>query len=169
MNVHRGALFLGALSRKRKGDFNVTKKLTKRIICFVLTFAMAAALMPTASFAAGGAAEPLADGTVSAGSLSSDDALLSEDTAADAEPFADENILEGPLSLGGARLSEDAAADEASDDTDGEAAEPAPSEAPADGPMPQNDEPGIETMSLGAGVALTSTNKIISRPMRERM
>lgn len=113
-----------------------------------------AALIPTAAFAESGAAEPLADGTVSVGSPSSDDARLSEDIAEDAEPLADENILDDPLPLGGARLSEDAAADEALANTDGaEVSEEGPDTGnlpfPTDSADPSVPDNGISLMSIG--------------------
>ena len=43
-NVCRGVI-LGALSQKQRGEFNVIKRLTKRIISFTITLAMAVALL----------------------------------------------------------------------------------------------------------------------------
>ncbi len=44
-NVCRGGVILGALSQKQRGEFNVIKRLTKRIISFTITLAMAVALL----------------------------------------------------------------------------------------------------------------------------
>ena len=49
--VRGGVLFPGELSKKQKGEFNATKKLTKRIISFMVALAMTAALMPNIAFA----------------------------------------------------------------------------------------------------------------------
>ncbi len=143
----------------------MTKKLTKRIISFMVTLAMAAALMPNVAFAAAsGVTEPLAGENISDGSLFLDDEQLSEDVTTDSvtDHSADETVLEGPLSLDDEQLSEDVTTDENPANTGGE--EISEAENNTDNDSSTNSE---DSGASDNGIALTALDDAKKTVMKE--